>query len=163
MMDFTYERQMGRISRGAFLTVGEGSTVNTMTIGWFQLGYFWNREVLTVGVRPSRFTHELLKQSTFYSVSIPEPHCYVRELASCGKLSGRDVDKIREYGLPLSSFGEQQIPYIAIPGEHLFGRIVFRTDMHKGQTDESLDRHYPEDDYHTLYFAELVGRIPPGS
>ena len=46
---------------GAFLTVKSGDRVNTMTIGWGTIGFMWGKPIMTVMVRYSRHTHQLIK------------------------------------------------------------------------------------------------------
>ena len=40
----------------ALLTAGTEERYNSMTIGWGSLGTVWNKDVLTVYVRPDRYT-----------------------------------------------------------------------------------------------------------
>ncbi len=159
MIDIAYQKQMKQVKRGVFLTVEYAEELNTMTIGWFQLGYFWSREVMTVGVRQSRYTHDIIGKADYYSVTIPQPHQFADELLICGSKSGRDIDKFKVCNLPVSYHGDEKIPYIAIPGEHLFGKIVYKTTMEEHEIGQSLDRHYPKKDFHTLYISEIIDRL----
>lgn len=159
MLDIDYKGLMSQVRRGAFLTVEHDGELNTMTIGWLQLGFFWTREVLTVGVRPTRFTHHIIEEAAYYAVSIPHAHQFKSELSLCGTQSGRDIDKFDMCNLPLQYYGEENIPYVAIPGEHLFGKIIYKTTIQEHEIHEDLDRFYPERDYHTLYIAKLIDRV----
>ena len=42
------------------LTAGDKTGLNTMTIGWCQLGRLWNLPVCTVYVRPERYTYQFM-------------------------------------------------------------------------------------------------------
>ncbi len=159
MIDIQYAELMEQVQRGAFLTVETPTGLNTMTIGWFELGFFWRREVMTVGVRPSRHTFALMEGASHYSVTVPRPKQFAKELAFCGTESGRDHDKFAVCSLPLQYHEEGHIPYVAIPGDHLFGKIVNTSVMEKDHTDRSLDKHYPQGDYHTLYTAEIIHHL----
>jgi hypothetical protein len=158
MIDISYTPLMEQVRRGAFLTVEHDGELNTMTIGWFQLGFFWGREIMTVGVRPTRFTHHIIDEVTNYSVTIPAAGTFSKEIALCGSKSGKDIDKFAVCNLPVKK-KDGNIPYIPIPGEHLFGKIVFKTVMQPGQITEDLHKHYPQNDFHTLYMAEIVDHI----
>ena len=48
-------------SDGAFLVVKDKKgKVNVMTIGWAMIGVVWGKPMMTVFVRPARYTHELI-------------------------------------------------------------------------------------------------------
>ena len=80
------------------LTAGDKSGLNTMTIGWWQLGRLWNLPVCTVFVRPERYTYQFIKSHDYFTVSVL-PEDAKRVTALCGSKSGRDVDKVTESGL----------------------------------------------------------------
>ena len=80
------------------LTAGDKTGLNTMTIGWCQLGRLWNLPVCTVYVRPERYTYQFMESHDYFTVSIlPEEAKKVTAL--CGSKSGRDMDKVKACGL----------------------------------------------------------------
>ena len=82
----------------ALLTAGTKEHFNSMTIGWGSLGTVWNKDVLTVYVRPDRFTWQFLKDSDWFTVSFYPESC--REaLTVMGRMSGRDGNKAAAAGL----------------------------------------------------------------
>ncbi len=82
----------------ALLTAGTRDHFNSMTIGWGSLGTVWNKDVLTVYVRPDRYTWEFLRDSGHFTVSFYPEGC--REaLLLMGRMSGRDGDKAAAAGL----------------------------------------------------------------
>ena len=82
----------------ALLTAGTEERYNSMTIGWGSLGTVWNKDVLTVYVRPDRYTWEFLRDNEYFTVSFFPESC--REaLALMGQMSGRDGDKAAAAGL----------------------------------------------------------------
>ncbi len=82
----------------ALLTAGTREHFNSMTIGWGSFGTVWNKDVLTVYVRPDRYTWQFLKDSEYFTVSFFPETC--REaLGLMGRLSGRDGDKAAAAGL----------------------------------------------------------------
>ena len=82
----------------ALLTAGTEERYNSMTIGWGSLGTVWNKDVLTVYVRPDRYTWEFLRDNEYFTVSFFPESC--REaLAIMGQMSGRDGDKAAAAGL----------------------------------------------------------------
>ena len=82
----------------ALLTAGTADHFNTMTIGWGSLGTVWNKDVLTVYVRPDRYTWQFLKDSDFFTVSFFPEGCR-KALLLLGQASGRDGDKVAAAGL----------------------------------------------------------------
>ena len=80
------------------LTAGTADRYNSMTIGWGSVGTVWSRDVLTVYVRPDRYTWQFMKDNGYFTVSFYPESC--REaLALMGRMSGRDGDKVAAAGL----------------------------------------------------------------
>lgn len=76
----------------ALLCAGEAGSCNAMTISWGSMGTIWGKPVITVYVRPDRFTWGFLKDNDRFTVSFYPEAC--REaLNMMGSLSGRDGDK----------------------------------------------------------------------
>ena len=82
----------------ALLTAGTKEHFNSMTIGWGSLGTVWSRDVLTVYVRPDRYTWQFLRDSDVFTVSFYPESCR-KALTLMGTLSGRDGDKVAVAGL----------------------------------------------------------------
>lgn len=82
----------------ALLTAGTADRFNGMTISWGSMGTIWGRDVITVYVRPDRYTWQFLKANDHFTVSFFPESC--REaLTVMGTLSGRDLDKTAAAGL----------------------------------------------------------------
>ena len=82
----------------ALLTAGAKDTYNSMTIGWGSFGTVWNRDVVTVYVRPDRYTWQFMRDNQYFTVSFYPESC--REaLTLMGRMSGRDGDKAAAAGL----------------------------------------------------------------
>jgi len=151
------EQFLGQLPKGAFLTVNDGQFLNTMTIGWGSIGYIWQKPVIMVMVRHSRFTHELLDRTKDFTVSVPSDGALRKALAMAGSQSGRDIDKFLEAGITTSP--AQSIECPIINGCHLF--FECRTMLHQPIDPERLDPGvrescYSSGDYHDLYFGEIL-------
>jgi flavin reductase (DIM6/NTAB) family NADH-FMN oxidoreductase RutF len=151
-----YERVMAQVQAGAFLTVRAGDRLNTMTIGWATFGIAWRRPVMMVMVRNSRYTYGIIEQAVDFTVSVPSED-RKRELAFCGTKSGRDVDKFAECRLETAAARQTASPVVRVPGIHLECRIVYKTPIDPAHLDPGYAPLYPEKDYHTLYFGEILG------
>ena len=80
------------------LTAGTGERYNGMTISWGSMGTIWHKRILTVYVRPDRYTWQFLKDSDTFTVSFYPESCR-KALSLMGTLSGRDGDKAAESSL----------------------------------------------------------------
>ncbi|MBR5340963.1 MAG: flavin reductase [Erysipelotrichaceae bacterium] len=78
----------------AILTAGNKDDFNGMTISWGSMGTIWGKDVITVYVRPDRYTYEFIKKYDEFSVSF-FPAKYHESLGVMGSLSGRDQDKVK--------------------------------------------------------------------
>lgn len=164
--DAGFEKLCGALEgTGAFLVVADRKgRVNAMTIGWAQAGYIWGGPVLTVLVRPSRYTHGLLENASYFSVCVPAPGQLEQELAFCGSRSGREYDKIRACGLKLREGAANGVKYLdgcelvyqcGLSGKTELKRETLPADV--------LERYYPgQDAPHTLYFGKIIKAERPG-
>lgn len=142
---------------GVFLTTKAQGEVNTMTMGWSTTGYIWVEDVLMAPVRKSRYTHELLEKSDYFTVSVPLNNQLKQELNYCGSKSGRDVNKIEELDLELIEVEESEVPVIKGNDLHFICKIKYHQDMLEENLDEEiLEKRYPNRDMHTFYYGEVV-------
>ncbi len=144
-------------AKGAFLTVKDGENVNTMTIGWGQMGYMWKKPVFMVMVRKSRYTYNLIEKATEFTVSIPVDDSMKNELILCGTKSGRDFDKVKECGLKLEKGRTVETPLISGCKLQYECKILYKHEMDKSFLDKEIDEKvYVDNDYHVLYYGEIV-------
>lgn len=158
--DVTYNELSARaleiLHKGAFLTTAGNNKVNTMTIGWGTIGIAWQKPVFMVMVRPSRYTYDLIEKSNEFTVSIPLKDLG-KALGICGSKSGRDLDKFAAAGLKAVPAKKINTPVIADCGLHYECKIIYKQKMIPEQLaagDQAAC--YPNGDYHTLYFGEIV-------
>jgi flavin reductase (DIM6/NTAB) family NADH-FMN oxidoreductase RutF len=140
---------------GAFLVVQAGDALNVMTIGWASLGIIWGRPIMTVLVRTSRHTFGIIERAPEFTVSVPLADMK-KELEFCGTNSGRKLNKVEKCGLELFPAQKVRTPIINIPGIHFECRIVYTSPLDPGRLIEDYNHLYPEKDYHTLYYGEVV-------
>ena len=150
------EEAIGRIKKGAFLTVKAGEALNTMTIGWATLGFVWSKPIFMVAVRDSRHTFGIIEKAADFTISVPRTDMQ-EAIRFCGTKSGRDYDKFRECGLEPLDAGKTLSPIINTPGIHFECKLIFKAAMDPSLLDVEYERRlYPEKDYHTLYFGEIL-------
>lgn len=138
----------------ALLTAGNESHYNTMTIGWGGMGTLWGRAVVTVYVKPSRYTHSFMEESEYFTVSF-YPKTYRKALSLLGSLSGRDGDKIAKSGLtpkPLKdavTFEEAKVTLLC--------KKLYRQDMDvSAMPDYVVEDYYDGEEPHTMYVGRVV-------
>jgi len=145
---------------GAFLTVKSNNLLNTMTIGWANIGYIWSKPILMVAVRKSRYTYKLIESTDKFTVSIPFNNKMKKELQFCGTKSGRDYNKFKELNLKTITSNELYTPLIAGCNLHYECKIVYKQNMEsKNLISSYQNRHYKNNDYHTLYFGEIINTL----
>ena len=150
------DEAMRKIKRGAFLTVKSGAGLNIMTIGWATFGFIWQKPILMVAVRPTRYTFGIIEKAADFTVTVPSGNM-LKETTFCGTKSGRDVNKFEACNLPTADGNHTVSPIIGVPGIHLECKIVFKSAMEPACLDADYDRAlYPQKDYHTLYFGEIL-------
>ena len=136
------------------ITAGTEEKLNTMTASWGALGILWNKNITLTFVRPQRYTFEFLENNDYYSLSFFDSQ-YKKELGFCGKVSGRDVDKIKETGLSL--LFDNSVPYfeeanLVLICKKIYGQFVEPSCF----LDEDINGNYPEKDYHKMFAGEII-------
>lgn len=83
-----------------FMLIGAGDATasNAMTASWGTIGYYSNRPIVTIFVRPERYTYQFIEQHKGFTLTfLGEGQ---REaFKKMGTLSGRDCNKVAEAGL----------------------------------------------------------------
>ena len=137
----------------ALVTAGTKDNVNTMTVGWGSVGVLWQKKVVSIYIRPQRYTKEFVDKNDKFSItSFGEERR--NELAYLGKVSGKQEDKISKAGLTVAY--DDGVPYISEGNIILICKKLYETEINPVLfTDKSIDNFYPEKDYHTQYIAEV--------
>ncbi|MCL2445696.1 MAG: flavin reductase [Oscillospiraceae bacterium] len=135
----------------ALLSAGTPEHWNTMTISWGGVGEIWGRDAAFVFVRPQRYTYQFMQQQDYFTVAFGLPK---ETLKLCGKLSGRDGDKIAQAGLTAQMEGEAVFPAQA---ELVYiCRKLHAQDLDPaGFIDPHIAGHY-DGDYHRMFIGEIV-------
>lgn len=139
----------------ALLTAGNKQSFNTMTVSWGGIGELWGKDVAFIFVRPQRYTKEFIDREKMMTLSFFGGQ-KKKEMALCGKVSGRDFDKFKETGLtPVFSDGTV---YVKEAETVLFLKTLAVTEMTPDSfLDSTIDTScYPNKDYHIVYIAEIV-------
>lgn len=131
----------------------ETGKINTMTASWGGLGILWNKPVAFVFIRPQRYTHEFTEKAEGMTLSFFSEE-YRDALKLCGRVSGRDCDKIKEAGLTPTLIGERA----AFAEAHMVMscRKLYAEDLKESAfVDTALLSNYSAKDYHRMYIVEI--------
>lgn len=142
-------------NRWALLTVADGTGCNPMTVSWGGMGRLWNLPVVTVYVRPQRYTKGLMDTEEYFSLTVL-PEDRHDAVALCGSKSGRELDKVKECGLTV--LRDEKAPYFA-EGELTFiCRKLYEQDMaEECFVDAAVaEKNYPGKDYHRMYVGQVL-------
>lgn len=127
---------------------------NAMSASWGSLGHLWNKDVVSVYVRPQRYTESFMNESDYFTLSFLDKS-QKAAIALYGTKSGRDINKEEASGLHLEK--DEYSTYIAEST-----MVIVCKKLYKGKftaeevIDESVLDHYPEHDFHNVYIGEIV-------
>jgi len=141
----------------ALLTTGNKDKFNTMTISWGQMGTLWNKPVVTVFVKPTRYTSEFMFDNEYFTVSFYDEQ-YRKDLSLLGSKSGKDLDKVAQTSL-VPVLNENYVSFKQAKTTLVLKKIY--TDRLKKENipEFAQKRFYGEDDHHYVFVGELVDII----
>ena len=138
----------------ALLTAGDKESFNTMTISWGGLGTLWGKDVATVYVRTSRYTHDFMDANEYFTISF-YPEEYKKILGVLGSKSGRDMNKMTETGLKAKivpgsvTFEEAEVTLLC--------RKLFRQELKVENMPSDIAKDmYEGQAPHDMYIGEVV-------
>ena len=150
------EEALSLLNKGAFLTTKDGDLENTMIISWGTFGQMWKKPVMMVMVRGSRYTYDLLENAGEFTVTFPKTEELKEAWKVAGTKSGRDMNKFQACGIKLKDAKSISTPIIDTPGLQFECRVLYKTPMEGAGLPETIREDiYSEEDYHTLYYAEI--------
>lgn len=138
------------------LLVAGSDQPNPMTVSWGGFGTLWNQPVVTVYVRPTRYTFELLNRHPEFTLNFM-PAKYHSALSFCGSHSGRNANKWEQAGLqPLESTAVA-VPRVAGAALSFECRIMAWQDFNPEHfLQPEIESSYPRKDYHRIFWGETL-------
>jgi flavin reductase (DIM6/NTAB) family NADH-FMN oxidoreductase RutF len=144
------------MNRWLLLTSGTIEDCNMMTVAWGSIGCMWSRPFAQIVVRPQRHTRGYVDRSDSFTLCA-FPRTYRKDLETLGTLSGKDGDKLGKTGLSLKESAEVAAPSYNEADLVLECRKIYQQDMDPaGFLDGAIRKNYPDDDYHRIYFGEIL-------
>ncbi len=136
------------------ITAGTRESCNTMTASWGALGVLWGVPMATIYIRPQRYTKEFVDGQEYFTLGF-FPEQYRKQLSLCGSKSGRDIDKIKECGFTVAA-ADCGAPYFEQAELVLVCRKRMAVPMDPALMPEDVKEKWYDNDYHTMYWGEVV-------
>lgn len=142
-------------NRFALVTAGNGDNLNMMTVSWGACGELWGQDMITVYIRPQRYTEEFLNKEDYFTVSFYPESMKKTVHGVCGSKSGRDTDKVAETGL--NPVFDEKAPYFKEAEIVVVCKKAAKAKFDpKDFIDETIDeKWYPQKDYHFIYYGAV--------
>ncbi len=138
------------------LTSGTLDNYNMMTVSWGSIGCLWNKPIVQIFVRPQRYTYGFIEENESFTLCSFPDH-YRKALNILGSISGRDGDKLSKTNLTIKPSTKISAPSYEEASLILECRKIYRQKMDPvGFLDDSIKDHYPVNDYHVIYFGEIL-------
>ena len=138
------------------LTAGTMEDCNMMTVAWGSIGCMWAKPFAQVVVRPQRHTYGFMETSDSFTLcAFPEANR--KDLQTMGSISGKDGPKLPKTNLTLKPSTQVAAPGYNEASLILECRKLYYQDMDPaGFIDKSIQDNYATNDYHRIYFGEIV-------
>ena len=136
------------------ITAGTSEKCNTMTASWGGLGVIWGAPAATCYIRPQRYTKEFVDREDYFTLAFFGEESR-KALQLCGSRSGRDIDKVKECGFTVQA-AECGAPYFQEAELVLVCRKRMAVPMDPALMPQDVKEKWYEDDYHTMYWGEIV-------
>ena len=138
----------------ALVTAGDIVNHNSMTISWGEMGTLWNKPVVTIYIKPCRYTHSFIEDNECFVISFYKDE-YKKALSIMGSISGKDASKDIEAGLTpysykgLTLYKEAKLSIIC--------KKIYQNDLDiTSIPKEAINNHYKEEAPHTMYIGEVI-------
>ncbi|MBI5417356.1 flavin reductase family protein [Candidatus Poribacteria bacterium] len=95
---------------GLITTQGKNNKQNIITLAW--IGIIASEPpMLSISIRPSRFSHALLKENSDFVINIPTSE-QLEKVDYCGTVSGQTIDKFNTTGFTANKASQVKAPII---------------------------------------------------
>lgn len=155
-MDKTFEINTFELfdKRWALVTAGTISKHNSMTISWGGTGTLWSKPVVSIYVKPCRFTHRFIEENDYFVVSFFNEE-YRKALEIMGTKSGKEVDKDALANLTPIKYKDVVIYQEA--EVTLICKKIYQNDLDINSIPKEIaDKYYKKEEPHTMYVGEVI-------
>lgn len=139
------------------LAMGNGESMNSMTISWGTAGELWNKPVFIVYVSSDRFSKELMdKQKYFTVMSFPNTRANKEALGYIGSRSGRDEPAKTENAGFTVEYTERGNPIFKEAELSFECKILYKEEFKHELLPAEVKPRYEQMGLHTMYIGEIV-------
>lgn len=138
------------------LAVSKGKErTNTLTIGWGALGTLFSKPCCTIYIHKKRYSKVIFDESDYFSVCFFKKD-YQEEIDNYyGKLSGRDIDKIKEGKLTVDYIDD--VPYFKEAEYVIICKMMAKSDFDVNKIyEERIKKWYMAEGVHTIYHGQVL-------
>ncbi len=129
---------------------------NVMAIGWGSIGFIWGLPIFQVLVRPSRLTQTIIEETREFTVNVM-PEDRADDVAYCGMVSGREIDKFTSASLTPTAGTMVSAPIL---DEALIAyecKVVLQSEVTAQKLDPALlAGSYEGGEFHRIYFGHVL-------
>ena len=131
-------------------------TFNMCTLSWGSIGELWSNDVVTIYVKPIRFTDSFLQEDAFFTITFFDDD-HKKDLAICGSKSGRDIDKVKETNL-IPIVLENGITFEGFRRVYVCKKIYQAPFVKEGFVDSNdiINRYYEDEPFHNIYIGKIL-------
>ena len=138
----------------ALVTSGPISSHNSMTISWGSMGTIWNKPIVTIYIKPIRYTHSFIEDNDYFVISF-FPKEYKESLSIMGTLSGRATNKDIEAHLTPISY--KDVTLYKEAKLSIICKKIYQNDLDiSAIPSDAIKHHYQTEAPHTMYIGEVV-------
>lgn len=138
----------------ALVTAGTEDHFNTMTISWGGMGTLWSKPVITVYIKPCRYTYEFIKKNDYFTVSFFDKK-YKKDLGILGSKSGRDGDKLTLTSL--TPVAVDQGMTFKEANKTIICRKIYEQDLELEKIPaKAKTTYYQNEPVHTMFIGEVM-------
>ncbi len=138
----------------ALLSAGTKEDFNAMTIRWGGLGTLWCLPVVTVYVKPIRFTWVFMEKYDRFTVSFYSNE-YKDDLAIMGRKSGRDCNKVALTRLTAKEL-ECAVTFEQADVTLLCRKIYWQDLNRETMPRDVIDKYYTVEEPHRMYIGQVL-------
>lgn len=145
--------------RWALLAAGTQADHNAMTISWGGMGTLWNKQVVTVYVKPLRYTYDFMESNDKFTVSF-FPDEYRQDLNVMGTITGRGRTDDKEKDTRLNVIDLEGTVGYAQAEVTLVCRKLYAADLIPANMPPNVVKYYYQtEEPHRMYIGEVLSVI----
>ena len=141
----------------ALVTSGNIDHFNTMTISWGSMGTLWHKPIITIYIKPVRYTYNFLEENDYFTVSFFD-HQYKGDLMTLGTTSGRDGDKVALTGLHPVSIGDY-VGFKEAKTTFICKKIYSQSMDQSFMPEDVVCSYYMDEAEHKMFIGEVIEEL----